>query len=112
MRHAAASKNIDIGTITLCLAPPQPGISTCFGRRARDDRSGDNPRTAPARPAAACCAPLAAAPLSADGAAATAALFKALADPHRVRIVNLLATCPELVCVCPSRPSSGRPSRL
>jgi ArsR family transcriptional regulator, arsenate/arsenite/antimonite-responsive transcriptional repressor len=57
-------------------------------------------RTVLAQPAAACCAPLAAAPLSPDEAAATASLFKALADPHRVRIVNLLATRPKPVCVC------------
>jgi ArsR family transcriptional regulator len=50
--------------------------------------------------AAACCAPLAAPTLSADQARATALLFKALADPHRIRIVNLLATTPEPVCVC------------
>jgi ArsR family transcriptional regulator len=50
--------------------------------------------------AAACCAPLAAAVLSGQEAAATASLFKALADPHRVRIVNLLATSAEPVCVC------------
>jgi ArsR family transcriptional regulator len=56
--------------------------------------------TATAPPAAACCAPLAAAVLSDQEAAATASLFKALADPHRVRIVNLLATNPEPVCVC------------
>ena len=49
---------------------------------------------------AACCAPLAAPTLSAEEAAATAALFKALADPHRVRIVNLLTTSPDPVCVC------------
>jgi ArsR family transcriptional regulator, arsenate/arsenite/antimonite-responsive transcriptional repressor len=51
-------------------------------------------------PAAACCAPLAAPTLSDQEAAATAGLFKALADPHRVRIVNLLATSPDPVCVC------------
>jgi ArsR family transcriptional regulator, arsenate/arsenite/antimonite-responsive transcriptional repressor len=51
-------------------------------------------------PLAACCAPLAAPTLSSQEAAATAALFKALADPHRVRIVNLLATSPGPVCVC------------
>ena len=45
----------------------------------------------------ACCAPLAA-PLL-DGVA-TAELFKALADPARVRIVNVLATTGEPVCVC------------
>jgi ArsR family transcriptional regulator, arsenate/arsenite/antimonite-responsive transcriptional repressor len=56
--------------------------------------------TASAPPAAACCAPLAAAVLSDQQAAATASLFKALADPHRVRIVNLLATSAEPVCVC------------
>ena len=50
--------------------------------------------------AAACCAPLGTAGLSDDQAQATARLFKALADPHRVRIVNLLATSPEPVCVC------------
>jgi ArsR family transcriptional regulator, arsenate/arsenite/antimonite-responsive transcriptional repressor len=50
--------------------------------------------------AAACCAPLAAPTLSDAEAGATARLFKALADPHRVRIVNLLATTAEPVCVC------------
>lgn len=30
----------------------------------------------------------------------TAALFKALADPGRVRIVNLLANSEQAVCVC------------
>jgi ArsR family transcriptional regulator len=48
----------------------------------------------------ACCAPLAAPVLSDDEAAATAELFKALADPARVRIVNLLATAGEPVCAC------------
>ena len=50
--------------------------------------------------AAACCAPLWAASLSDDQAEATARLFKALADPARVKIVNLLATSPDPVCVC------------
>jgi ArsR family transcriptional regulator len=50
--------------------------------------------------AAGCCAPLGAASLSVAQAEATARLFKALADPHRVKIVNLLATSPEPVCVC------------
>jgi len=48
----------------------------------------------------ACCGPLAAPVLSDDEAAATAELFKALADPARVRIVNLLATAGEPVCAC------------
>ena len=47
-----------------------------------------------------CCGPLAAAALSDDEAAATAEVFKALADPARVRIVNVLATSGEPVCVC------------
>jgi ArsR family transcriptional regulator len=49
---------------------------------------------------AACCASLDATSLSRTDAAATAQLFKALADPHRVQIVNLLATSPDPVCVC------------
>src|SRR5262244_366665 len=48
----------------------------------------------------ACCAPLAAPVLSDDEAQATAEVFKALADPARVRIVNVLATSGEPVCVC------------
>jgi ArsR family transcriptional regulator len=47
-----------------------------------------------------CCAPLAATALDDEAAAATAELFKALADPARVRIVNLLATSDEPVCAC------------
>src|ERR671920_1102142 len=49
---------------------------------------------------AACCAPLGAPSLSDSEAEATARLFKALADPHRVKILNLLATSPDPVCVC------------
>ncbi len=52
------------------------------------------------RAPAACCVPLNAPTLSEAEAAVTAALFKALADPQRVRIVNLLAAAPEPVCVC------------
>ena len=48
----------------------------------------------------ACCAPLAAPFLSDEEAAATAELFKALGEPARVRIVNVLATSAEPVCVC------------
>ena len=50
--------------------------------------------------AVACCAPLASPLLSDDEAGATAALFRALSDPARVRIVNLLATSDEPVCIC------------
>jgi ArsR family transcriptional regulator len=51
-------------------------------------------------PVIACCRPLDASPLSDDEAEATARLFKALGDPARVRIVNLLATTDAPVCVC------------
>ena len=47
-----------------------------------------------------CCAPLGAETLSDDEAEATAALFAALADPARVRIVNAIATSDEPVCAC------------
>jgi ArsR family transcriptional regulator len=50
--------------------------------------------------AAACCAPLGAPSLTDPEAEATARLFKALADPHRVKIINLLATSLDPVCVC------------
>ena len=49
---------------------------------------------------AACCAPLSAEGLSDDEATATATLFKALSDPHRVRIVNMLSVSDEPICVC------------
>jgi ArsR family transcriptional regulator, arsenate/arsenite/antimonite-responsive transcriptional repressor len=53
-----------------------------------------------ALPVIACCKPLAAPALSDEEAGATAQLFKALGDPARVKIVNLLATSNEPVCVC------------
>jgi ArsR family transcriptional regulator, arsenate/arsenite/antimonite-responsive transcriptional repressor len=46
-----------------------------------------------------CCRPLDAPRLSDQDAEATALLYKALADPARVRIVNLLATS-GAACVC------------
>jgi ArsR family transcriptional regulator, arsenate/arsenite/antimonite-responsive transcriptional repressor len=54
----------------------------------------------PGAGSAACCAPLGTPSLSDDQAEATARLFKALADPHRVKILNMLATSPDPVCVC------------
>ena len=47
-----------------------------------------------------CCAPLSAPVISDDEADATADIFRALADPARVKIVNLLATSGEPVCLC------------
>jgi ArsR family transcriptional regulator, arsenate/arsenite/antimonite-responsive transcriptional repressor len=55
----------------------------------------------------ACCAPLAAPVLDETEAAATAELFKALGDPARVRIVNILATETEPVCACEFEPALG-----
>ncbi len=51
-------------------------------------------------PVIACCRPLAEPSLSPDEIDAAAELFKALGDPARVKIVNLLATSDEPVCVC------------
>ena len=52
-----------------------------------------------ARPAE-CCPAIASVPISDEDATVTSSLFKALSDPHRVRIVNLLATSDDPVCVC------------
>jgi ArsR family transcriptional regulator, arsenate/arsenite/antimonite-responsive transcriptional repressor len=55
----------------------------------------------------ACCTPLAAPALSDEQAEATAALFKALGDPARVRILNMVATRDEAVCACEFHPALG-----
>ena len=47
-----------------------------------------------------CCAPLASSSLSDEEAVATAELFKALGDPTRVRILNLIAQSGVPVCSC------------
>src|SRR5438309_10881584 len=54
-----------------------------------------------------CCALLAAPTVGADEAAATAELFRALADPARVRIVNRLARAGGAVCACEFEPALG-----
>lgn len=56
---------------------------------------------------AACCLPLAATGMSEEDSEVTARVFKALGDPHRVRIVNLLANAPGPVCVCDLTPELG-----
>ena len=48
----------------------------------------------------ACCAPLSASALTDEEAEATAEVFRALGDPARVRIVNLIATSNEPICGC------------
>ena len=55
----------------------------------------------------ACCTPLDEPSMSDEEVAAAATMFKALADPARVRIVNMLATADEGVCVCDLTPSLG-----
>lgn len=47
-----------------------------------------------------CCVPLAAPRLSQLEAERIAVLLKALADPGRIRLVNILATSTDPVCVC------------
>jgi ArsR family transcriptional regulator len=51
-------------------------------------------------PVIACCAPLGAPTLAEGEASATAELFRALGDPARVRIVNLVARSGGPVCAC------------
>ncbi|MBA2643357.1 MAG: helix-turn-helix transcriptional regulator [Actinobacteria bacterium] len=52
-----------------------------------------------------CCQPLDRAGLTDKDAETTAAIFKALSEPARVTIVNLLARSPEPVCVCELTPA-------
>ena len=54
-----------------------------------------------------CCKPIAASSLSDAEAEATAGLFKALSDPARVKILNVLATNEEPVCACEFVPALG-----
>jgi len=51
------------------------------------------------------CRSLGAPSLSDEEADATAALFRVLADPARVKIMNLLATSDEPVCACEFEPA-------
>jgi ArsR family transcriptional regulator len=67
----------------------------------------DDPKADEACTTTGCCRPLDAPALSVDDASATAALFRALGDPARVRIVNLLATAVDAVCVCELTPALG-----
>ena len=52
-----------------------------------------------------CCRPLGSPALSEEDAQASAALFRTLADPARVKIVNLLATSDMPVCACDFEPA-------
>ncbi|NND03319.1 MAG: winged helix-turn-helix transcriptional regulator [Acidimicrobiia bacterium] len=57
-----------------------------------------------ARTAVACCTPLDSVSMTFDQAEEAAAMFKALADPARIRIVNLLANSQGAACVCDITP--------
>jgi ArsR family transcriptional regulator, arsenate/arsenite/antimonite-responsive transcriptional repressor len=63
--------------------------------------------SAAALPVISCCAPLATPAISEEEAQATATLFRALAEPARVKIVNLLARTDGPVCVCEFTPTVG-----
>lgn len=55
-----------------------------------------------------CCTPLAGSTLTPDEAAGLEKLFKALADRHRLRILNILLHADgEAVCVCEFQPALG-----
>ncbi len=54
-----------------------------------------------------CCAPIAVTSMTDDEAEATASLFRALSDPARVRIVNVLLSADREVCACDLTPAIG-----
>ena len=55
----------------------------------------------------ACCTPVMDPGITEGQATTLATVFKALSDPNRLRIVNLLANSPEPVCVCEFMPQLG-----
>lgn len=57
------------------------------------------------RSAVACCAPIAASSMTQDEAEATAQLFRALADPARIKILNMLLSAGGEVCACEITPA-------
>jgi len=54
-----------------------------------------------------CCRPLGTASLGDEEAEATAQVFKALADPARVKIVSIVASRDQAVCACEFAPALG-----
>jgi ArsR family transcriptional regulator len=54
-----------------------------------------------------CCASIAATSMTQDEAEVTARLFRALADPARIRILNLLLSAEGEVCACEISPTIG-----
>jgi ArsR family transcriptional regulator len=89
--------NVDL-SVTLYI-DERRWLATGLRRRA-DVREVTVLEPAPAE----CCVPLAARGMSEEDAETTATVFKSLADPSRVRIVNLLVTTDGPVCVCDLTP--------
>jgi ArsR family transcriptional regulator, arsenate/arsenite/antimonite-responsive transcriptional repressor len=54
-----------------------------------------------------CCRPLGTPALATEEAEATAQVFKALADPARVKIVSIVASSDAAVCACEFAPALG-----
>jgi ArsR family transcriptional regulator, arsenate/arsenite/antimonite-responsive transcriptional repressor len=54
-----------------------------------------------------CCAPLAGERLDSEEVLELERLFQAIADKHRIRILNLLLTAEDGVCVCEFVPTLG-----
>jgi len=67
----------------------------------------DYPRGMPTTSLIDCCSPLVRPTLSEGQTVELERLFKALADRHRVRILNLLASAEDAVCVCKLEPALG-----
>lgn len=67
----------------------------------------DYPRGVPEISLIDCCSPLVRPTLSKGQTVELERLFKALADRHRVRILNLLASAEDAVCVCKLEPALG-----
>ncbi|MEV5960974.1 metalloregulator ArsR/SmtB family transcription factor [Kribbella sp. NPDC051952] len=51
-----------------------------------------------------CCSPISASALDAAGAAEGAAVFKALADPIRLRLLSMITSADGEICVCELTP--------
>lgn len=74
-------------------------------RDAPDKTTGadslDGTMTAPPKPtAAACCTVAIESPIDEEATGRTASAFKALGDPHRLTMVQLIAKSGQALCVC------------
>ena len=76
------------------------GYDTLFAAKEMPVPVGATLELIPASATEACCTPPGTPSVGAAEAAVYASWFKALADPTRIRILNLLAVSDEPVCVC------------